>query len=224
MPSSATWAWFTELRWQAAPSTLWVGGLRLDRAQAWDYRNPALTAQRNESALPSGFVRWERPWPAGPPPYIGLGHVQRFPRLLGADLPGNGTPSRRQRLARLKPEKTTQLDLGATGRGRTGSSGPRPTPARCVTTSCSTTRAGQQGAQCRCPHRRGGAGRAATSLHTAWTAQATLASSWGRNSTDGTALPDTAAAGSRAWAWTTPRVRGLPGHCGAWWLPSTVTP
>ena len=53
---------FSELRWQAAPSTLWVGGLRLDRAQAWDYRNPASTHKtKPANAQRCGFFLGLRP-------------------------------------------------------------------------------------------------------------------------------------------------------------------
>lgn len=175
---------FSELRWQAAPSTLWVGGLRLDRAQAWDYRNPASTNKRDESALPSGFVRWEQTLASGATTYVGLGHVQRFPDYweLISGKAGNV-------FATLEPEKTTQLDIGANWKGdhwqfwTSAYAGmvrdfvlfdytSNPSKARNID---ARTAGFELGSSYR--------------FAPAWTAQATLAYSWGRNSSDGTALP-----------------------------------
>ncbi len=180
---------FTELRWQAAPSTLWVGGLRLDRAQAWDYRNAASTGKRDESALPGGFVRWEKTLASGATTYIGLGHVQRFPDYWELISPKNSAPAAGNAFATLEPEKTTQLDVGANWKGENwqfwtsayagmvrdfilfdytgGASKVRNVQAR--------TAGFELGSSYK--------------LASAWTAQATLAYSWGRNRTDGTALP-----------------------------------
>ena len=175
---------FTELRWQAAPSTLWVGGLRLDRAQAWDYRNPASTGKRDENALPSGFVRWEKTLASGASTYVGLGHVQRFPDYWELISGKAGDV-----FATLEPEKTTQLDVGANWKGEnwqfwtsayagmvqdfvlfdyTGT----PSKARNID---ARTAGFELGSSYR--------------FAPAWTAQATLAYSWGRNHSDGTALP-----------------------------------
>ncbi len=105
---------FTELRWQAAPSTLWVGGLRLDRAQAWDYRNPASTGQARrkrpaQRLCALGAHAGQRSHHLRRP-----GACAALSRLLGADLgqqhPGNA-------FATLEPEKTTQLDVGANWEG-----------------------------------------------------------------------------------------------------------
>ena len=175
---------FSELRWQAAPSTLWVGGLRLDRAQAWDYRNPASTHKRDESALPSGFVRWEQTLASGATTYVGLGHVQRFPDYweLISGKAGNV-------FATLEPEKTTQLDVGANWKGQNWQFwtsayvgmvrdfilfdyASNPSKARNIDARTAGFELG-----------------GSYKLAPAWTAQATLAYSWGRNSSDGTALP-----------------------------------
>ena len=175
---------FSELRWQAAPSTLWVGGLRLDRAQAWDYRNPASTHKRDESALPSGFVRWEQTLASGATTYVGLGHVQRFPDYweLISGKAGNV-------FATLEPEKTTQLDVGANWKGQNWQFwtsayagmvrdfilfdyASNPSKARNIDARTAGFELG-----------------GSYKLAPAWTAQATVAYTWGRNSSDGTALP-----------------------------------
>lgn len=175
---------FSELRWQAAPSTLWVGGLRLDRAQAWDYRNPASTNKRDESALPSGFVRWEQTLASGATTYVGLGHVQRFPDYweLISGKAGNV-------FATLEPEKTTQLDVGANWKGQNWQFwtsayagmvrdfilfdyASNPSKARNIDARTAGFELG-----------------GSYKLAPAWTAQATVAYSWGSNRSDGTALP-----------------------------------
>ena len=175
---------FSELRWQAAPSTLWVGGLRLDRAQAWDYRNPASTNKRDESALPSGFVRWEQTLASGATTYVGLGHVQRFPDYweLISGKAGNV-------FATLEPEKTTQLDVGANWKGQNWQFwtsayagmvrdfilfdyASNPSKARNIDARTAGFELG-----------------GSYKLAPAWTAQATVAYTWGSNRSDGTALP-----------------------------------
>lgn len=175
---------FSELRWQAAPSTLWVGGLRLDRAQAWDYRNPASTHKRDESALPSGFVRWEQTLASGATTYVGLGHVQRFPDYweLISGKAGNV-------FATLEPEKTTQLDVGANWKGQNWQFwtsayvgmvrdfilfdyASNPSKARNIDARTAGFELG-----------------GSYKLAPVWTAQATVAYTWGSNRSDGTALP-----------------------------------
>lgn len=180
---------FSELRWQAAPSTLWVGGLRLDRAQAWDYRNPASTHKRDESALPSGFVRWEHTLASGATTYIGLGHVQRFPDYWELISPGNSTPAAGNAFATLEPEKTTQLDVGANWKGQNWQFwtsayagmvrdfilfdyASNPSKARNIDARTAGFELG-----------------GSYKLAPAWTAQATVAYTWGSNRSDGTALP-----------------------------------
>ena len=180
---------FSELRWQAAPSTLWVGGLRLDRAQAWDYRNPASTHKRDESALPSGFVRWEQTLASGATTYVGLGHVQRFPDYWELISPGNSTPAAGNAFATLEPEKTTQLDVGANWKGQNWQFwtsayvgmvrdfilfdyASNPSKARNIDARTAGFELG-----------------GSYKLAPAWTAQATVAYTWGSNRSDGTALP-----------------------------------
>ena len=175
---------FSELRWQAAPSTLWVGGLRLDRAQAWDYRNPASTHKRDESALPSGFVRWEQTLASGATTYVGLGHVQRFPDYweLISGKAGNV-------FATLEPEKTTQLDVGANWKGQNWqfwTSAYAGMVRDFILFDYASTPSKARNIDARTAgFELGGSYK----LAPAWTAQATVAYSWGSNRSDGTALP-----------------------------------
>ena len=98
-----------------------VAGLREDRWQAEDQRtqlgqgragnlpNPTAWARR-EQFLTSWFARCERTGPSGTAVFAGLGHVQRAPdywELFAAE--GETLPS----AFRTRPERTTQLDIGA---------------------------------------------------------------------------------------------------------------
>ena len=74
----------------------------------------ATAEHRARHALPGGFVRWERTLaPQGASVYAGLGHVQRFPDYWELISPGNSAASAGNAFATLRPEKTTQLDMGA---------------------------------------------------------------------------------------------------------------
>lgn len=101
-----------------------VAGLRLDRWRAEDHRqtlgmmgtaNPTAGLTR-EASLPSAFLRYEHDLHrAGATLYAGLGHNQRFPDYW--ELFGNRQgpePTNLSGFATTDPEKTTQLDLGAT--------------------------------------------------------------------------------------------------------------
>lgn len=132
---------FTEANWHASAEGRLVGGLRLDRAQAWRYPVSSSSGMggmggmgsgmggmgamsstagnhRTESALPSGFARWEQ-GAAGSAStwYAGVGHVQRFPDYWELISPGNSGASAGDAFNALKPEKTTQIDVGAQWRG-----------------------------------------------------------------------------------------------------------
>ena len=209
---------FAELAWRAQADTRWVGGLRLDRAQAWRY--PTVDAgmggmdggmdgmhahahtgaggmamgggagnHRSRQAMPSGFVRWERTLAQGATAYVGIGHVQRFPDYWELISPSNSAAASGNAFATLKPEKTTQIDAGVNWKtddwqlwastyvGRVqdyilfdydGMGG-----------RVRNVNAHTAGLELGGSHR----------LTNAWTVQGTLAYSWGRNTTDGRALP-----------------------------------
>lgn len=99
---------FGEATWHAAEGRRVIGGARVDRAGATKLE----TAQRRHKTLPSGFLRYEQDLDAVPVTwYAGLGHAQRFPDFWELIYPGgaNGAASAFQT---VKPEKTTQLDFG----------------------------------------------------------------------------------------------------------------
>ncbi|MDY0250574.1 MAG: TonB-dependent copper receptor [Pseudomonas sp.] len=115
---------FSELSWNMADGERLISGVRVDRASATDTRaelcnmmgmacrdNPTADKERNKT-LPSGFVRYEHDMQSLPATtYIGLGHSQRFPdywELFSAtSIAGQPTA-----FASINPEKTTQVDFG----------------------------------------------------------------------------------------------------------------
>ncbi len=126
---------FAELTQRLNDSSRLIGGLRLDHAEAWRYPTsgsggmhmmmgsmegmdghasmPATSNHREKSALPSGFVRWEKDLAAGTTVYAGLGHVQRFPDYWELIAPKNSPADSGNAFGNLRPEKTTQIDIGA---------------------------------------------------------------------------------------------------------------
>ena len=116
---------FAEATWNLAERDRLVSGARVDRASAKDYRQsfrsmmgmarPNPTAEETRAdTLPSGFVRYEHDLSGSPTTvYAGIGHVQRFPdywELFSAGL--NGPAGADNAFDGIKPEKTTQLDVG----------------------------------------------------------------------------------------------------------------
>lgn len=119
---------FAEARWTAARHQRVIGGVRMDRVSARGYslalangdmgmamgsgqHATATTDARRAATLPSGFVRYEHDLAAAPATfYAGIGHVRRFPDYW--ELFGQHTQKTLASFAGLRPEKTTQLDVG----------------------------------------------------------------------------------------------------------------
>jgi len=116
---------FAEMHWSFAPAQRVVSGLRVDRAKARGYalRNDdggmlamngmgsaPIRADRSDT-LPAGFLRYERDLASAPATfYAGIGHVERFPDYW--ELFGQHVDSSPASFRSLKPERTTQLDIG----------------------------------------------------------------------------------------------------------------
>jgi iron complex outermembrane recepter protein len=119
---------FAELTWYANEQGRLIGGMRLDRADATDYRssvknmgvsmaNPTAGAQRTDT-LPSGFARYEYDLAGSSTTvYAGLGHVQRFADYWELYSANRGPAGTANAFDGVKPEKTTQLDIGAQYKG-----------------------------------------------------------------------------------------------------------
>ncbi|WP_282339191.1 TonB-dependent copper receptor [Pseudomonas sp. PS02288] len=196
---------FSELTWYAAERRRLIGGARLDRASARDYRsslgsgmgaaaNPTAGDTRSDS-LPSGFLRFEQDLADSPTTlYAGVGHVQRFPDYWELYSPDAGPAGSANAFDGVRPEKTTQLDIGAQYAGE-------------HLQAWASAYAGQVRDYILFEYRNGGmmgsssqarnvdarimGGELGAAYHLSehWKADATLAYSWGKNSSDGEALP-----------------------------------
>lgn len=108
---------FGELTWRASQADRVIGGARIDRAGAKDFRTAATSptgGTQRDDTLPSGFLRYERDLQSVPATvYAGIGHVQRFPDYWELFSPARGPVGYANAFQGVKPEKTTQLDFGA---------------------------------------------------------------------------------------------------------------
>ncbi|MCF5701658.1 TonB-dependent copper receptor [Pseudomonas syringae] len=196
---------FSEMTWYAADRDRLITGARVDRASAKDYRqttgsgmmsrpNPTADDTRADT-LPSGFIRYEHDLADSPTTlYAGLGHAQRFPDYWELFSPKSGPAGSLNAFDSIRPEKTTQFDFGVNYKSAeleawaSGYIGVVRdyilfdyTPAMM---GMSTSRAENIDARIM-----GGELGAAYRLTDNWKADATLAYAWGKNSSDGSALP-----------------------------------
>lgn len=110
---------FAETSYALRDAAQLVAGLRVDRYRAHDRRkmvrgkaNPLRNRSR-EKTLPSAFVRYEGDYAQGAGTwYVGLGHAARFPDFweMMRAMPSGKVGGN---FLTLRPEKTTQLDVGA---------------------------------------------------------------------------------------------------------------
>lgn len=196
---------FGELTWYAAERDRVITGARLDRASVKDYRQSSgsgMMAMPNPTAddtradtLPSGFARYEHDL-AGTPTtlYVGLGHVQRFPDYWELFSPDKGPSGSVNAFDSIQPEKTTQLDFGAQYEDeklKAWASGYVGVIRDYILFDYQTGGMMGRTSQARNVDARimGGELGAAYALTRHWTADGTLAYAWGKNTTDGNALP-----------------------------------
>jgi len=116
---------FSELAVDQSTTKHWIAGLRLDHSKAHDHRmsaggghggggmipNPTRGQARKET-LKSAFIRHEHDLSPAMNWYIGLGHSERMPDYWELFSPGSGQVGSPNAFAGVKPEHTTQLDLG----------------------------------------------------------------------------------------------------------------
>ncbi|WP_337961742.1 TonB-dependent copper receptor [Pseudomonas sp. Gutcm_11s] len=194
---------FAELTWQVAERRRVVSGARLDRASAKDYRqsiggmmmsmpNPTADETRAET-LPSGFARYEYDLAGSPTTlYAGLGHVQRFPDYWELFSPSRGPAGEVNAFDGIEPEKTTQLDFGVqyAGEGlQAWASGYVGQVRDYILFDYSAGAMGGSRADNIDARIMGGELGVAYDLSHHWKTDATLAYAWGKNSSDGEALP-----------------------------------
>ncbi|WP_153785543.1 TonB-dependent copper receptor [Pseudomonas sp. EMN2] len=187
---------FGELTWYATGVDRLITGARLDRASARDFRKGSATeGDTRADTLPSGFVRYEHDLAAIPATtYIGLGHAQRFPDYWELFSPKLAPAGSANAFDGIKPEKTTQLDFGIQYQGErleAWASGYVGQVRDYILFDYRRNMMGGYTSQAQNIDARimGGELGAAYKLTENWKADATLAYAWGKNSSDGKALP-----------------------------------
>lgn len=187
---------FGELTWYATGEDRLITGARLDRASARDFRKGSATeGDTRADTLPSGFVRYEHDLAAMPATtYIGLGHTQRFPDYWELFSPKRAPAGSVNAFDGIKPEKTTQLDFGIQYRDErleAWASGYVGQVRDYILFDYQRNMMGSLTSQAQNVDARimGGELGAAYKLTENWKADATLAYAWGKNSSDGKALP-----------------------------------
>lgn len=193
---------FAEATWSLAEGDRLISGARLDRASAKDYRqnfsdmmgmtttNPTAGETRADT-LPSGFVRYEHDLSDSPTTvYAGIGHVQRFPdywELFSAGL--NGPADADNAFDGIKPEKTTQLDIGIQYQDDKLQAWASAYVGQIRDYILFDYRGMSTQADNVDARIMGGELGVAYAFDSNWKADATLAYAWGKNSSDGEALP-----------------------------------
>ena len=196
---------FSEMTWYAAERDRLITGARVDRASAKDYRqttgsgmmsrpNPTADDTRADT-LPSGFIRYEHDLADSPTTlYAGLGHAQRFADYWELFSPKSGPAGSVNAFDSIKPEKTTQFDFGVNYRSadlEAWASGYIGVVRDYILFDYTPGMMGMSNSRAENIDARimGGELGAAYNLTDNWKADATLAYAWGKNSSDGSALP-----------------------------------
>ncbi|WP_435635873.1 TonB-dependent copper receptor [Pseudomonas solani] len=196
---------FAEATWYLAERNRVVSGARLDRSSAKDFRsfqwsgmmtvaNPTAGATRADT-LPSGFVRYEHDLAESPTTlYAGLGHVQRFPDYWELFSAESGPSGSTNAFDGIKPEKTTQLDFGVQYAGENLDAWASAYVGQVrdyILFSYNTGMMGMTSSSAGNVDARimGGELGASYKLGQHWKTDGSLAYAWGKNSSDGEALP-----------------------------------
>ncbi|TVT82575.1 TonB-dependent copper receptor [Pseudomonas sp. H3(2019)] len=191
---------FSELTWYAADRDRLISGARLDRASAKDFRqtigsgkNPTADETRADT-LPSGFVRYEHDLADSPTTlYAGLGHAERFPDYWELFSPKSGPVGSLNAFDSIKPEKTTQLDVGLQYKTQDLEAWVSGYVGEVHDYILFDYTPGMMGMTSRAENINarimGGELGAAYNLTSHWKADATLAYAWGKDTTHDTALP-----------------------------------
>lgn len=182
---------FSELTWYATGNDRLVTGARLDRASARDFRQGSPTeGDTRADTLPSGFVRYEHDLAMIPATtYVGLGHAQRFPDYWELFSPKLAPAGAANAFDGIKPEKTTQVDFGIQYQDERLEAWASGYVGQIRDYILFDYRGMSSQAQNIDARIMGGELGAAYRLTENWKADATLAYAWGKNSSDGKALP-----------------------------------
>ncbi len=178
---------FGESTWFLTDADRVVGGLRVDWIEARDKRMPSrsvTSGRKNDRALSSGFLRYERDYGDNSTWYAGFGHSERFPDYW--ELMKGGSDGTNSAFLSTRPEKLNQLDIGTNWR-----SGPYALSASAfysqvddyILIDWNRSRTRNVDATVM-----GGELDASWQFHPSWQAVASLSYVYGENRTDGTAL------------------------------------
>ncbi|SDS95911.1 iron complex outermembrane recepter protein [Halopseudomonas litoralis] len=194
---------FSELTWTLQEDQRLIGGLRLDQHHVEDFRatvsggmmgmpapNPTAGDTRRET-LPAAFVRLEEDLSSLPATaYVGLGHVQRFPDYWELFSPRQAVGAVNA-FDGIDPERTTQLDVGLQYK-REGLEAWVSGYAGMVDDFILFDYTGMGGissAENIDAHIMGAEAGIALDVTDNWQTETSLAWAWGRNRSDGEALP-----------------------------------
>ncbi|WP_084187453.1 TonB-dependent copper receptor [Andreprevotia chitinilytica] len=115
---------FGQLTWNRSDLQRVIGGVRIDRANAYDDRvatgpKPPVYDHDRSETLKSGFVRYEQDLAGSPTAvFAGIGHSERMPDFWELFSPKYGPDGAVNAFSAIRPEKTTQLDFGAQYHGK----------------------------------------------------------------------------------------------------------
>ncbi|AHM71550.1 TonB-dependent copper receptor [Yersinia hibernica] len=113
----ANYGLFSELTWRASEQDKLITGARVDHHQVTNYVRA--DEPTRSATLPAGFMRFEHNLAELPVMwYAGLGHTERFPDYWELFSPKFGPTGSSSAFEGVKSEKTTQLDIGAQYNGK----------------------------------------------------------------------------------------------------------
>ena len=195
---------FSELSWSRRDDQRVIGGVRLDQHHVEDFRelvsgghghggahampNPTAGDTRRET-LPAAFLRLEQDLSSLPATaYIGIGHVQRFPDYWELFSPRQASGAVNA-FDGIDPERTTQLDVGMQYQ-RQGMQAWISGYAGVVDDFILFDYSGMNSSAANIDaHIMGAEVGVLLELTDNWQAETSLAWAWGRNRSDGEALP-----------------------------------
>ncbi len=182
---------FGELTWYATEQSELITGARLDRSLVKKFAGNS-EKERNDT-LPSGFMRLEHTLTDVPLMfYAGIGYTERFPDYWELFSPKLGPAGSASAFDGVKSEKTTQLDIGAQYTGERFNSWVSAYVGRVndfILFRYSPTNARLSQADNVNANVMGGEMGFGYQLTDHWKTDASLAYSWGENTTDNKPLP-----------------------------------
>ncbi|EQC00093.1 outer membrane receptor protein [Photorhabdus temperata subsp. temperata Meg1] len=182
---------FGELTWYATEQSELITGARLDRSLVKKFAGNS-EKERNDT-LPSGFMRLEHTVADVPLMfYAGIGYTERFPDYWELFSPKLGPAGSASAFDGVKSEKTTQLDIGAQYTGERFNSWVSAYVGRVndfILFRYSPTNARISQADNVNANVMGGEMGFGYQLTDHWKTDASLAYSWGENTTDNKPLP-----------------------------------